>query len=68
MSETLEEMLESFETLKEVAAHLGVSDSYVRRHSVGKYEPTIPFVKIARKIRFKVRDVEEFIAAQNPDN
>ena len=67
MSAEYERMLEGYMDIVEGAMLLGCSDSYMRRHSVGGIEPRIKFVKIAGKIRFKVRDLEDFIASQNTE-
>jgi predicted DNA-binding transcriptional regulator AlpA len=45
----------------DVAAMLGVSTIWVRQHSNGTRQPTIPSVKIGRCVRFIREEVLEFI-------
>ncbi len=55
--------------LQEAAQFTSASQSYLRRHSVGRIEPVIPFRKIAGRIKFTVGDLENFIQSQprSPD-
>jgi excisionase family DNA binding protein len=47
----------------EVAKWLGVSDRWVRDHATRRL-PRIPAVHLGSLLRFRLVDVEEFIAAQ----
>ncbi len=51
-------------TLKEVAAILGVTEAWVRNHCTRR-RPFIKHVKLGRYVRFRRRDVEEFIERCN---
>ncbi len=64
MPNTEPQSLDQFVSVKEASRRLYVSEAYLRRHSVGKVEPRIPFSKIAGRIRFRVRDLEYFIDDQ----
>jgi predicted DNA-binding transcriptional regulator AlpA len=49
-----------------VAQKLHVSTFYVVKHSTGGKKPIIPFVKLGhRTLRFKLSDVDEFIASRS---
>ena len=55
------EMTEPLMTVAEVARMLQMSTAWVRQHSSGLRQPTIPSVKLGKSIRFRRADVEEFI-------
>ena len=48
---------------QEVAKQLGVSERWVRDHATRR-SPRIPAVKLGLLLRFRWRDIEEFVAAQ----
>jgi excisionase family DNA binding protein len=54
-------MTEPLMTVAEVARMLQMSTAWVRQHSSGLRQPTIPSVKLGKSIRFRRADVEEFI-------
>lgn len=47
-------------TVEEVAAHLKVTPAWVRAHSNGNREPTIPSAKFGKLRRFRREAVMEF--------
>jgi len=51
---------------REVAERLGVSERWVRDHATRR-NPRISAVKLGPLLRFRWRDVEEFVAAQTTD-
>jgi excisionase family DNA binding protein len=48
-------------TVADVAKLLNMSAAWVRQHSDGQRQPTIPSVKLGKSVRFRREDVEEFI-------
>ena len=55
------EMTEPLMTVHEVAKMLAMSTAWVRQHSSGLRQPTIPSVKLGKSVRFRRQDVLEFI-------
>lgn len=51
-------------TVVEVAEYLHVSPCFVRQHSSGLRQPTIPSVKLGKSVRFRRAAVESFIGEQ----
>jgi excisionase family DNA binding protein len=49
-------------TVLEVSELLQMSQAWVRQHSSGLRQPTIPSVKMGKSVRFRRTSVEEFIA------
>jgi hypothetical protein len=43
-----------------VAKLLGVTGSWVKDHTT-RVEPILPHIKMARKVRFRVEDIERFV-------
>lgn len=66
-SENYEKLLDQFMGLREAGMLTSTSESYLRRHSVGGQEPVIPHIKLAGKIKFRIRDLETWIASQNEE-
>jgi predicted DNA-binding transcriptional regulator AlpA len=57
------EMTEPLMTVAEVARMLSMSEAWVRQHSSGLRQPTIPSVKMGDKsVRFRRPRVLEFVA------
>lgn len=53
-------------TSLEVAQKLRTSTFFVVKHSTGGKAPRLPFVKLGhRTLRFRLSDVEEFIASRS---
>jgi excisionase family DNA binding protein len=48
---------------QEVAKRLGVSERWVRDHATRR-KPRIPAIKLGPLLRFRWRDIEEFLATQ----
>jgi hypothetical protein len=48
-------------TVTEVARMLGMSSAWVRQHSAGKRQPTIPCLKLGKSVRFRRETVVAFI-------
>jgi hypothetical protein len=49
---------------RQTASLLGLSDFFVRDHSVGGVEPRIPFIRLGRnRIRFRASDLKAFLEA-----
>lgn len=49
-------------TVQDVATMLQMSTSWVRQHSSGLRQPTIPSIKLGKSVRFRRQDVMDFIA------
>jgi len=45
---------------REVAEWLGVTEAWVRDHA-SRREPRLPVVKLGSAVRFRAKDIEEFI-------
>ena len=48
-------------TVQDVATMMQMSTAWVRQHSSGLRQPTIPSVKLGKSVRFRRADVIEFI-------
>jgi predicted DNA-binding transcriptional regulator AlpA len=48
-------------TVADVAEMMRMSTAWVRQHSSGLRQPTIPSVKMGKSVRFRRPSVEEFI-------
>ena len=46
---------------REVARQLGVSIAWVLEHASGRHHPILPSIKLGRAVRFRQRDIDEFI-------
>lgn len=46
----------------DVAKILGVSPGWVRDHATGRRRPRLTAVRLGKLLRFRLQDVEEFIA------
>ena len=53
-------------TAKDVAERLGVSERWVRDHATRRF-PRIPVIKLGPLLRFRLEDIEEFLACQMQD-
>jgi excisionase family DNA binding protein len=51
-------------TVGEVAEYLRVSPAFVRQHSSGLRQPTIPSVKLGKAVRFRRAAVDAFLKQQ----
>lgn len=58
---------ESLVTAVQVAKRLGVSERWVRDHATRR-SPRLPVVKLGSLLRFRPKDVDEFIARQRTDH
>jgi excisionase family DNA binding protein len=56
--------VEPMMTVAEVAEYLQVSTAFVRQHSSGLRQPTIPSVKLGKSVRFRRASVEAFLKEQ----
>jgi excisionase family DNA binding protein len=52
---------ETLMTVEDVAKLLQMSTAWVRQHSSGLRQPTIPSVKMGKTVRFRRHSVEELI-------
>jgi excisionase family DNA binding protein len=50
-------------TVEQVAERLGMSAAWVRQHSNGMRQPSIPSVKLGKSVRFRPAAIAEFIKA-----
>jgi excisionase family DNA binding protein len=50
-----------------VAKHLGVSERWVRDHATRRF-PKLPVVKLGALLRFRKKDVDEFVERQRDDH
>lgn len=48
-------------TVSEVARMLSMSSAWIRQHSSGLRQPTIPSLKMGKSVRFRLSSVEAFI-------
>ncbi len=48
-------------TAREVATMLGVSVAWVHQHSNGTRRPQLRSIKMGKSVRFRMRDVEDFV-------
>jgi hypothetical protein len=49
---------------RQTASLLGLSVYFVKDHSTGEVEPTIPFVRLGRnRVRFRASDLKAFLEA-----
>ena len=58
---------ETLKTAEQVAERLGVSGRWVRDHATRR-SPKLPVVKLGSLLRFRLEDVEQFIARQRHDH
>lgn len=49
-------------TVEEVAKYLRMSAGWVRQHSSGERQPTLPRLKLGGAVRFRQSAVEKFLA------
>jgi len=52
-------------TPKDVARELGVSEAWVRDHSLGRRQPPLPVIRLGTKkaiLRFRRSDLDQFLA------
>lgn len=54
--------MERLLSVEEVAQSFGVSNAWVRQHANGHRRPILPSVKIGKFHRFRISDVQQFIA------
>jgi len=47
--------------LREASQFTDLSESYLRRHSVGGLQPRIPYLKLGGKIKFRVADLMDMM-------
>ena len=45
---------------------ISLSADFVKKHSTGKREPLIPYLRVGGKIRFRHSDLIAFVESQNP--
>jgi excisionase family DNA binding protein len=60
----VQRQLEKLLTPREVAAWLGVSEQWVRRHARGDRRPHLPAVRLGKLLRFRASEIEDWLRRQ----